>query len=256
MNPPHKGRSISNLFARFVVIWVLITRIPLPKCFWPDNVPPGNKCLQSAPIVGGVLGCLTGAFITALNLLGLADIASVWLGLTFYVLSGWALHLDGWCDVWDGLGSGRSGEELRSVMKDSRLGAYGAIGLVLAIGLWTSVAGSIGAGHLIIACMVAAASGRFAMCAAALFGHYPWNSGMGKGWVDTFTAHDLFIAMLCVLVFLPFAPFQWLISVILAFVTGYFAAWRMNKKLGGVNGDVLGASAVAAELFSMMVFSL
>jgi len=245
-----------DLFSRFAVIWVLVTRLPLPKKCWPENIPPGNRCLSLVPLVGGIMGFMTGTFITVLKLIGIGNAVSAWAGFAFYVLSGWSIHLDGWCDVWDGIGSGKKGEELRAVMKDSRLGAYGAIGMVIAAGLWTSAISSLGSGSMIIVCMTASASGRFAMCAAALFGNYPWNSGMGKGWVDTFTMNDFIAATCCVLIFMPFAPVRGLFSVLLASLTGYSAACSMNKKLGGVNGDVLGTTAVTAEIFSLMVFSL
>jgi adenosylcobinamide-GDP ribazoletransferase len=166
------------------------------------------------------------------------------------------LHLDGWGDVWDGFGSGRRGEELRSVMKDSRLGSFGAVGLVLAFGLWTSLVSSIDGARVIAALVTAGACGRFASCAAAFSGKYPWEVGMAKGWVDGFTGYDLFTAGVCLLLFVPLAPFSWLLSASFAAAVGTFAAVSMNRRLGGVNGDVLGASEVAAELLALGVFSI
>ncbi len=256
MGSTHNPKIKFDFFARFVVIWTLITRIPMPKSCWPRTVPAGNRALSIVPLAGGVLGFLVGAVITAVNMLGIGQAASIWIGSAFYVLAGWALHLDGWGDLWDGIGSGREGDELRFVMKDSRLGAYGAVGLMLALGLWTSLQISAAPVQKTVICMVAAASGRFAMCVAAFFGYYPWESGMGKGWVDTFSGNDLAISMFCTLIFMPFAPAEWFFSILLASLTGYLFARWMNKKLGGVNGDVLGAAAVAAELLSLVVFSL
>lgn len=245
-----------NFFARFVVVWTLVTRIPLPKSCWPDNIPDGDKCLSLIPLAGGIAGLLTGIVAALLNLAGIGHAASAWCAAAFYAAVGWGLHLDGWGDLWDGVGSGRRGEELRSVMKDSRLGAYGAIGLIIAFGLWTSLLSSCRPGSEPVVLMTAAASGRFSICVAAFFGDYPWESGMGKGWVDTFTSGDLFTAALCSLVFAPFAPSAWLFSMAAAALTGYSAARVMNARLGGVNGDVLGAVAVAAEILSIMVIVL
>ena len=141
-------------------------------------------------------------------------------------------------------------------MKDSRLGAYGAVGLILAFGLWTSLAGSVLPDRLAAALTVSAASGRFACCAAAYMGKYPWNRGMGKGWVDSFTGYDLFVSLIFFLIFMPAAPVRWVFSAAAALITGFGMAGWMNSRLGGVNGDVLGAAAVAAEITSLAVFSI
>lgn len=252
----HEKNFRFDFFARFVVIWTLITRIPLPKNWWPDETPSGNSVLSLVPLAGGILGLLTGTVITVMYLLGIGQAASVWVGVAFYSLTGWSLHLDGWGDLWDGIGSGRRGEELRSVMKDSRLGAYGAIGLIIAFGLWTSLLISIDPLHTAGVCMTAAATGRFAICCAAFYGRYPWQTGMAKGWVDPFGGYDLFISSLCVLIFMPVAPIGWVFSVLFASLAGSGAAFWMNERLGGVSGDVLGSVAVTAELLSLMVFAL
>ena len=61
---------------------------------------------------------------------------------------------------------------------------------------------------------------------------------------------------LTLLIFIPFAPFRWIISAVAALLIGFGMAGWMNSKLGGVNGDVLGASAVAAEIVSLAVFAI
>ena len=98
-----------DIAARFVVIWTLLTRIPLPQKWWPETMPPGNRVLTLAPAAGGLMGLLTGLVVTIAGFFGLAPLACAWAGAAFYFVIGWALHLDGWGDVWDGIGSGRSG---------------------------------------------------------------------------------------------------------------------------------------------------
>lgn len=244
----------TDLRDRFVVAWTLFSRIPMPKKLWPAAMPPGNRTLSVAPVAGGILGLLTGLVIGLTGIMGIKGPVSAWIGVFFYSAAGWSLHLDGWGDLWDGIGSGREGQDLRNVMKDSRIGAYGVTGLILAFGMWTSLLASVDNSEVFAACTIAAASGRFASCSAAYKGIYPWESGMGKGWVDTYTGYDLFTAAVSLLLFMPFAPFRWIISSVAALLIGFGMAGWMNSKLGGVNGDVLGASAVAAEIFSLAVF--
>ena len=79
--------------------------------------------------------------------------------------------------------------------------------------------------------------------------------GMGKGMVDTFNGYDLFVSFLAFFVFMPIAPVRWSFSAAAAIMIGFGMAGWMNSRLGGVNGDVLGAAAVAAEIVSLAVFS-
>ena len=244
-----------DLAARFVVIWTLLSRIPLPKEWWPEPVPEGNRALALAPLAGGLLGLLTGLVVSAVSVLGLNALAGAWVGAAFYFLIGWALHLDGWGDLWDGIGSGRTGDGLREVMKDSRLGSFGGASLIIAFGLWTSLLATVSPDMRLAACVTSAAAARFAENVAAFFGKYPWEYGMGKGWVDTFTSYDLFISALCLVIFLPVSIFHFSVCVAVSAVIGFVIALHMNKRLGGVNGDVMGAAAVAAELASLMVWA-
>lgn len=246
----------ADFFARFVIAWTLISRIPLPGKWWPKQEVSGNRAAAALPLAGALLGFLNAAFFLTLLGLGIGRLSAAWLCAAFYAACGWTLHLDGWGDLWDGIGSGKSGEDMRLVMKDSRLGASGAVGLILAMGTWTSLVSIIPAETIGAACVLSAAIGRLSACAAAFFGVCPWEEGMSKGVVDTFDEYDFFFAASCAFPLLLLAPKSWLFSVIIAVSTGYGIARKMNSRLGGVNGDVLGAAAVAAEILILAVFAV
>lgn len=72
-----------DLAARFVVIWTLLSRIPLPKEWWPETVPEGNRALALAPLAGGLLGLLTGLVVSAASVLGLNALAGAWVAPPF-----------------------------------------------------------------------------------------------------------------------------------------------------------------------------
>ena len=242
--------------ARFVVVWTLLSRIPLPKEWWPREAPAGNRALAFAPLAGGLMGIINGFVVTAAFYLGAGALASAWAAAAVYFLAGWCLHLDGWGDLWDGIGSGRSGNALREVMKDSRLGSFGGASLVIAFGLWTSLLSSVAPEARFAACVTSAAAARFAEDCAAFIGEYPWEAGMGKGWVDTFSPYDLFTSALCLVPFLIFSIFHFALCAALSALSGFALARWMNGRLGGVNGDVMGAAAVAAEIISMAVWAV
>lgn len=245
-----------DLAACFVVIWTLLSRIPLPKSWWPEKVPKGDRALALAPLAGGLLGMTGGTAAVIVRSAGGSSLVSAWAAAAVYFLAGWSLHLDGWGDLWDGIGSGRRGDALREIMKDSRLGSFGGASLVLAFGLWTSLLASVNPHLRFSACVISAASARFAEDCAAFYGRYSWDGGMAKGWVDAFSSCDLFVSALCLLPFALLSPLRAALCAALSALVGFSFALFMNRRLGGVNGDVLGASAVAAEIISLAVWAL
>lgn len=78
---------------------------------------------------------------------------------------------------------------------------------------------------------------------------------MSRGWVDSFTPYDLFISVICLVIFLPLSVIRFPICAVAAAVIGLAVGSHMNKRLGGVSGDVLGACAVAAELVSLAIWA-
>ena len=188
---------------RLALQWALLTRLPLPASW----VPPGlddAPSLSWAPLVGGVLGLGTGAcgWLLARSL---PPLPAAWGTCGLYALAGWALHLDGWSDLADGFGSGRRGEALREVMKDSRIGGFGALALVWGVGMWSLLLAQIPASRWPLALAFAGATGRFALCVAAWRGVYPWESGMGRCFVREYRGAHLALALLLTAPFLlPF----------------------------------------------------
>lgn len=114
-----------------------LTRVPVPAWVgWQAEWMPAS--MRHFPLVGALVG-LFGAAVLALAsawwppavAVGLSMAATIWLTGGF--------HEDGWADTCDGLGGAVSREKALLIMKDSRLGTYGALGLVLMLGLKAAV---------------------------------------------------------------------------------------------------------------------
>ncbi|TDE16488.1 adenosylcobinamide-GDP ribazoletransferase [Dyadobacter psychrotolerans] len=109
------------------------TRFPVPKwvLYHPQNLSRATRYL---PLVGWIVG-----FITALAWLGLTYLTNTSTGLLFgmtaSVLTTGAFHEDGFADVCDGFGGGWTKEKILEIMKDSRVGTYGSVGLILILAL-------------------------------------------------------------------------------------------------------------------------
>lgn len=224
-----------------------LTRLPVP---WPLPSDEGALARSTPwfPVVGlgiGALGALAwwlGATLWGPALAALAAVAAT------VAVTG-ALHEDGLADTFDGLGAGGTRERALAIMKDSQLGAYGAValGLVLAGRVLALVELGVAAPAALIG------AHALARCASLpLLRWLPYaraEGGTGRPFAGGGTGAALVIATLLTL--LVTAAF-WGTTAIAAWlacaaVVALFAVW-CRRRLGGMTGDTLGAAVQLGEL--------
>jgi adenosylcobinamide-GDP ribazoletransferase len=113
----------------FFTALMFYTRIPCPKCVDHDEEYI-NKATRYFPFIGWIVGGISFASYYSASLLFPSSIAVI-ISIIVGVLVTGAFHEDGFADVCDGFGGGWTKEKILVIMKDSRVGAYGVIGLVL-----------------------------------------------------------------------------------------------------------------------------
>ena len=227
----------------------LLSAVPIP-------LPPQDRVeiARSArlfSLIGLIIG-LAGAVVLALmNWIGLPAAVAVPVALGSMVLVTGGLHEDGLADLCDGFGGGHTKEDILRIMRDSRIGAYGVLGLIFIIGIkWASLAVVAEAS---LSAAVWAVIGSAALSRGLLppiMHHVPHAREDGlsvaagqPGFAHAMTA--LGVGILAALVAFGFW-FGLLLTVIsLAVVIGLIA-WT-SRWLGGQTGDVLGASQQAVE---------
>jgi adenosylcobinamide-GDP ribazoletransferase len=117
----------------FLTAVMFYTRIPCPS--WIDHSEDIlNKATIYFPFIGWIVGAF-GALIFGLAQMILPDEIAIMLSMIATILMTGAFHEDGLGDVCDGFGGGWTKEKILTIMKDSRMGAYGVIGLILILGL-------------------------------------------------------------------------------------------------------------------------
>ena len=159
-----------------------------------------------------------------------------------------ALHLDGVADTADALGAGRDRARAREILRDSRIGSFGAIALVLVIGLKiAALAGSVGAPRY-AALYMAPGLGRWAMVAIAQGLEYLRAEGAGATLLARDRRRNLRVATATAIVALiPLAALHALrAGVVAALVTVALRA-LYRRWLGGVTGDLIGAAGELVE---------
>lgn len=105
------------------------TRVPCPK--WVGHEADYlNKATRYFPLIGWLVGCISFAVLWG-SMQWWPTAIAVLLSMAAAVLTTGAFHEDGFADACDGFGGGWTKEKILAIMKDSRIGAYGAIGIVL-----------------------------------------------------------------------------------------------------------------------------
>lgn len=229
---------IARLRNDLVSATALLTRLPLP-----DHAPRGAASAWAWPLVGAALGLGAAALGTLLLACGMAPGPAAAFALAALALATGALHEDGLADTADGLLGGRTVERRLEIMKDSRIGSFGAIALILvSLAAWSALAQALATGQHWTALPAAAALSRAAMPAlmAALPQARPGGLSAQSGRPGPATAGlaaalALFLALLlCGGAAIPAALATALIAALLG-----RAALRL---IHGQTGDILGAA--------------
>lgn len=250
-------------------------------------IPISNKNGQGFHRTGAVacwfpvVGLCIGVFLSLCSVLFSAffpPFIAYSLVLVAYIAITGALHLDGLADTCDGIWGGKDKESRLSIMKDSRIGSFGAIGLICLLGLkyagLAGVGGITTSGHalyaviltkhsiplsplsvnVIPALLVMPVMGRWSQVFAAALSPYARSkSGTGSFIVEDTTARHMLCASLLPLCLLWF--FYALMGFVIFAIIGIFALmwiWYIKKKIGGITGDTLGATNEMVELMFLL----
>ncbi len=121
---------MNEWFDDFKTAVAFLTRLPMPH---PDGAMPTNfvRAHRMFPVVGALIGAAVGLLCLGLRSIGVPDLAAAALALGGSAIITGALHEDGLADVADGFGGGRNLESKLEIMRDSRLGTYGAMILLV-----------------------------------------------------------------------------------------------------------------------------
>lgn len=243
----------------FFTALMFFTRIPCPP--WVDHSAEAlNRSRKYFPAVGWIVGGLSaGVFALAavvwpapLAVL-LATAAGVWLTGAF--------HEDGFADVCDGFGGGWTADQILRIMKDSRVGAFGAIGiglLMLLKGFALIEIARLGLSWTILALVNAHTTSRFVAATFVQTHRYVAdpdqskskpiaNARLSRGE----TAYSLLLALL------PFGLYGaplWLALFPLAFAPKWYLGRMFGRRIGGYTGDCLGATQQVVEVWFYLAF--
>jgi adenosylcobinamide-GDP ribazoletransferase len=233
----------------FLAALRFFTRLPVPA--WVGHSDDqAVRSLRYLPLVGALVGAVGAAATLAAAQLWPMSLA-VPLGMVATVLLTGALHEDGFADACDGFGGGRDAEHVLAIMKDSRLGSYGAIGIgLLLLAKWQALL-TVAPARLAAALVASHAASRLVPVLLAGWLDYVRASGGKSQAVATRRpggAELLPAAVFALAPCLLLPPAAALAGWLGALLAGLLA-WRLfRRRIGGYTGDCLGAAQQGSEL--------
>jgi len=263
----------------FFLVIGFFTRLPVPKIEYSDE--SYRRAVKLIPLVGLVIGgilVLAQILLIVLNVPGLIGGAIL---LSLYIFLTGGLHFDGLADTCDGVFSGRNREQALEIMKDSRLGVFGMLGIFVTGLFYFVLLSEAPLAGLLIFPLV----GRACCLISASLAPYAREEGMGKATgltggavsaavaVISMTLASFLAIPLLLLVFKFGGEFarltgmcagsgfvSWVICSLIAAGAAVIVTVAMTanfkKRLGGVTGDTYGAVVEASSITYLLVFTI
>lgn len=228
------------------IAFALLTRLPLPRL--PDAAFDRQAdCVWAFPVVGLAVGGLAALFGIATFALGLPASVSAGLVLAVQIGATGAMHEDGLADTVDGFWGGWTRKRRLEIMKDSAIGSYGVLALILSVGLrWMALAALLPSG---IWPLIAAAVLPRSLLPLLMAGlRHARADGLSRsvgapprGPVAVSVILGLAIGWVAVG---PAIVGAWLLAAVLVLALALLA----RSRIGGQTGDILGAAEQLGEI--------
>ena len=227
-----------------------LTRIPFPQ---PH--PFDRTLMQAAwcfPVIGALIGLSGGLLLLVLLILGIPQLISAFIMMAFLATLTGGLHEDGLADTADGLGGGNDKASKIAIMRDSHIGTYGTLSLIIIYGIKAgAIMSLVEQPHAIVpifALISAHCVSRFLILPVTHFLNLASETGMAKfaGKAKWRTImYGLIITISILVLMLPISKV--LVILTLASLAVLGLALVVNFLIGGYNGDTLGAAQQVAE---------
>ncbi|BAH08000.1 adenosylcobinamide-GDP ribazoletransferase [Clostridium kluyveri] len=245
---------MKELLNDFFLILQLLTRIPVNRNLLcrRENFRRGASFM---PLVGVIVGGIQWIIYKLCIIIFSLNVSIVIVILAGIVLTG-ALHVDGLGDMCDGFFSFKEKGKIIEIMKDSRIGTYACLAIIIDILLKYSFFCSIVPSFSLII-IIAPVMSRFSIVFIAFIGKPAKSTGSGNLFVENIGKWQLFWAAFITVITLFFLMNMNFIYVIILIFAGLFMSFLFNvfcnRKAGGLTGDLLGANNEIVEILTMVM---
>jgi adenosylcobinamide-GDP ribazoletransferase len=232
----------------------LLTRLPGAR---HDGAAPLHaRAVRAYPLVGLAVGALAALAYALAVWIGLPPLAGALLATGASLLATGALHEDGLADVADGFGGGRDRTAKLAILKDSRIGAYGVLALILSVGLQAAFLADLARPGAVAAALLAAHPLSRGLMPALMWALPPARpDGLAGGLGKIAGRAALQAAILGGGLAVLFGGWAGLLGLALAMLAAGGLGAVARAQVGGYTGDVLGAAQQLALLACLLAFA-
>ncbi|MGB3178550.1 MAG: adenosylcobinamide-GDP ribazoletransferase [Albidovulum sp.] len=236
---PHRTDELRLAF-------MLLSRLPMGTI--PGTAPTMAASAWAWPLVGLAVGGIMALVSAAALWLGLPPLMAALLALSAGAISTGGMHEDGLADLADGFGGGRDRAAKLEIMRDSRIGSYGVIALVLALSFrGMGIATLAEAGQAGFALIGIAAASRAILPAALILMPAARREGLGHSAAGTDQTPAIIAAALGFACLLPLGFGTAIVAGFTMILAALVLAGLAIRQIGGQTGDVLGAMQQITE---------
>ena len=247
----HSANHPGAWWADLKVALALLTRLPMGPS-GDAEAPDIARAGRVMPLAGALIGLVGAAAFWLSGGLGLPPLVSGLVAVAATILFTGAFHEDGLADTADGLGATAERARRLEIMRDSRTGTYGALALILSVGLRAAALAAIaasGAGAVAVALISAHALARALPPAVMAWAPLARSDGLAAGAGRPEPAQAWLALGLGALIALLLLDFG---TAVAAMAAAGLAAGALvllaRARIGGYTGDVLGAIEQAGEV--------
>jgi adenosylcobinamide-GDP ribazoletransferase len=232
-----------------------LTRLPVPDM---EGVPLANftRAYRVFPLVGAAIGAAVGLLYFGTRIIGLPDLAGAALALGASAILTGALHEDGLADVADGFGGGLDAVAKLEIMRDSRLGTYGA--LILMVSFVTKLSALVALPDAVVvqSLIAAHALARGVLPLVSMSLPMARRDGLAThaGRPDLATV-AIAGALALIIAVLSLPLIEALYAALIAVAGAVGTAWLAQRQIGGQTGDVLGAAEQVGETAILLLLA-
>lgn len=229
-----------------------LTRFPQP--WTPDPDRRFADALWAAPLVGLLVAVIAALVFGVTLRMGLPTTVAAGLAIAVALLATGCLHEDGLADVADGFGGGKTAGDKLAIMRDSRIGTYGVMALMIAHLLkWAALATFLSFGTVLVALIAAHMASRALMPGFMHLVPRARDDGLaaGIGQVDGTTGAIALGLGFLALLLLGFFPA--LLAAILLALWVLVLRIIAERQIGGQTGDVVGTLQQGGEIIVLLV---
>jgi len=234
----------------------MLTRIPVPH---PDGASPPYlaRAHRVFPLVGAAIGATIGIVYAAFVTVGAPTAAAAALALGVGMLLTGGFHEDGLADLADGFGGGSGKTAKLEIMRDSRLGTYGALALLVTFAVKVTAVAALPAASAVAALAAAHALSRAPLPTMTIVMPYGRADGLAAAAGKSERSIAAIAATLAfVIALLCCSPVDAILAAIVAAAAAAGIGMLAWRQVGGYTGDVLGAAQQIAETATLLLLAI